>query len=97
MFTLPESTRWLLTQNRPEDALKSLTWIRADSGEKTMAEYHEFKLGLQAEVVAKVDFSIRELWDSRNRMRFFLGAMLFTFQNTTGSSALAVFAPQFFK
>lgn len=96
MFTLPESTRWLLTQNRSEDAWKALTWIRGDSGDKTTAEFNDFKIGLQAEAVAKVDFSIRELWDSRNRLRFFLGAMLFTFQNTTGSSALAVFAPQFF-
>ena len=39
---------------------------------------------------------MRELLRPANRIRFFLGAMLFTFQNSTGSSALAVFGPQFF-
>lgn len=95
-FTLPESSRWLLTQNRNEEAWQAMTWIRGDDGEKTLAEFSETQLGLQAEKVAKHDFSISELWQPANRLRFFIGPMLFIFQNSTGSSALAVFGPQYF-
>lgn len=96
-LTLPESTRWLLTKNRTDEAWKSIMWIRGDDGEKTIAEFNETQLGLKAEVAARDNFSIRELWQPANRLRFFVGPMLFVFQNTTGSSALAVFGPQYFK
>ena len=96
-FTLPESVRWLLTKNRPSEAWASLSWIRADISPATASEFDEIKQGLAAEAAATAGFSVRELWQPANRLRFFLGAMLFTLQNGTGSSALAVFGPQFFK
>ena len=43
------------------------------------------------------NFSLRELLEPANRLRFLVGPVLFIFQNATGSSALAVFAPQYFK
>ncbi|KAK4541038.1 hypothetical protein LTR36_008407 [Oleoguttula mirabilis] len=96
-FSLPESSRWLLTQNRTDEAWKSLSWIRGDAGEKTIAEFSETQQGLKAERSARDNFSLRELFQRENRLRFFIGPMLFIFQNTTGSSALAVFGPQYFK
>ncbi len=96
-FTLPESVRWLLTQNRVDEAWKSLTWIRGDEGELTIAEFNETQIGLKAETAAKDNFTLRELWQPQNRLRFLVGPTLFIFQNTTGSSALAVFGPQYFK
>jgi MFS-type transporter involved in bile tolerance (Atg22 family) len=96
-FTLPESSRWLLTKHRTDEAWKSITWIRGDAGERTTDEFNEMQIGLRAETAAKDSFSIRELWQPANRLRFFIGPMLFIFQNTTGSSALAVFGPQYFK
>ncbi|OKL56056.1 hypothetical protein UA08_08611 [Talaromyces atroroseus] len=97
MFTLPESVRWLLSKNRADEAWKSLSWIRGDEGQKTLDEFNETQAGLRAEKAAKDNFTIRELWHPSNRMRFFVGPTMFIFQNTTGSSALAVFAPQYFK
>jgi hypothetical protein len=96
-LTLPESVRWLLVQDKPDEAWKSLRWIRGDDGERTLAEFTETQVGLDAETAAKDNFSIRELWQPANRLRFFVGPMLFIFQNSTGSSALAVFGPQYFK
>ncbi|MCJ1314387.1 hypothetical protein MMC25_008069 [Agyrium rufum] len=96
-FTLPESARWLLTQDRAEEAWKSMSWIRGDDGEKTINEFRNTQLGLKAEQAEKAGFSFRELWQPANRLRFLIGPTLFIFQNTTGSSALAVFGPQYFK
>lgn len=95
-FSLPESTRWLLTRNRADEAWSALSWVRADTGETTVAEFDEIKAGLQAEQLATANITLKELLSPSNRMRFLLGAALFTFQNSTGSSALAVFGPQFF-
>lgn len=55
------------------------------------------KAGLVAEKSAKDNFTIRELWHPSNRLWFIVGPAMFIFQDTTGSSVLAVFAPQYFK
>ncbi|KAF3765786.1 general substrate transporter [Cryphonectria parasitica EP155] len=96
-LTLPESTRWLLSRGRNDEAWRSLVWIRGSEDDKTQAEFSETQLGLRAEEAAKESFSYRELLEPANRLRFFIGPLLFVFQNATGSSALAVFAPQYFK
>ncbi|CAL5870288.1 uncharacterized protein PFLUO_LOCUS4523 [Penicillium psychrofluorescens] len=96
-FFLPESIRWLLSQNRTDDAWKSISWIRGDDGPKTLEEFTETQLGLQAERAEREGFSLRELLEPANRLRFMVGPFLFIFQNATGSSALAVFAPEYFK
>ncbi|OQE28399.1 hypothetical protein PENSTE_c003G01339 [Penicillium steckii] len=96
-LTLPESIRWLLTQNRTDDAWKAITWVRGGDTPKTHDEFTETQLGLQAERAEKENFSYHELLEPANRLRFIVGPVLFIFQNATGSSALAVFAPQYFK
>ena len=96
MMTLPESIRWLLLQNRKDEAWKALTWMRGDDGPTTQAEFAETQLGLRAETIEREGFQLRELLEPANRLRFIIGPMLFVFQNATGSSALAVFAPEYF-
>lgn len=95
-FTLPESIRWLLSRDRTAEAWASIIWIRGGDNAKTHEEFAETQLGLQAERSQQKNFSFRELLEPANRLRFIVGPLLFTFQNATGSSALAVFAPQYF-
>ena len=96
-LSLPESVRWLLSKDRTDEAWKALTWIRGDAGERAMDEFKQTELGLKAEKAVKDNFSLNELFRKENRLRFIIGPALFMFQNTTGSSALAVFGPQYFK
>jgi hypothetical protein len=96
MLTLPESIRWLLTKNRKEEAFKALVWMRGNDGQKTQDEFTETQLGLRAEAIEREGFRLKELLEPANRLRFMIGPLLFVFQNATGSSALAVFAPQYF-
>ncbi|KAJ5212130.1 uncharacterized protein N7498_003776 [Penicillium cinerascens] len=82
-FTLPESIRWLLTQNRTEDAWKSIVWIRGGETPKTRDEFTETQLGLQAERAEREGFSIRELLEPANQC--------------DGKQCSGCFAPQYFK
>lgn len=97
MFTLAESTRWLLRQNRPEDAWRSLTWIRASSSPIVTAEFHEMQQNIAAEARLREGLGWRELLTRPNQKRFALGSLTFLFQQGTGSTALAFFGPQFFQ
>ncbi|KAJ5103747.1 hypothetical protein N7532_004276 [Penicillium argentinense] len=83
--------------NCTDDSWNSIIWIRGGDGPKTRDEFTETQLGLQAEKSERETFSYRELLEPANRLRFIIGPVLFIFQNATGSSALAVFAPQYFK
>ncbi|GAD92005.1 major facilitator superfamily protein [Paecilomyces variotii No. 5] len=53
LFFLPESPRWLLLHGKPEQALKSLTWIRGGACTRfeVLQEYEEMKLNVEHEIM----------------------------------------------
>ncbi|OQD86663.1 hypothetical protein PENANT_c007G06000 [Penicillium antarcticum] len=96
MLSLGESVRWLLACGREEEAWVSLVWIRAGEGEDVVAEFEDMRRGLEEERHATAGFKLRELLEWRNLHRLLIGGGLFLAQQSTGSTALAYFGPQFF-
>ncbi|KAK4621374.1 Quinate permease [Fulvia fulva] len=92
-----ESIRWLAKKGRNDEAWEALTWMRADSGPEVKAEFNEIKTGIAEELRATEGFRKRELLEPANRYRIALAFGIFLGQQCTGMTALAYFAPQFFK
>ncbi|KAJ5432986.1 uncharacterized protein N7458_012142 [Penicillium daleae] len=96
MFTLDESVRWLLAHGKTAEAWRSLVWIRAGDGSAVSEEFDEMRRGLEEERHATAGFRPRELLEWPNLHRLLIGGGLFLSQQSTGSTALAYFGPQFF-
>lgn len=96
MLTLDESVRWLLAHGKTSEAWHSLVWIRAGESQAVSDEFAEMQRGLEEERHATAGFRIRELLEGPNLHRLLLAGGLFLAQQSTGSTALAYFGPQFF-
>ncbi|GIC89189.1 sugar porter family MFS transporter [Aspergillus udagawae] len=96
--TLPESVRWLLAKGDDARAYSSLLWIRAASSSSPAlsAEFTHMRQGLEQERAATANFHPLELLAGPNARRLLLAFGLFLAQQSTGATALAYFAPQFF-
>lgn len=73
MFTLAESTRWLLHQGRVDEAWRSLTWIRASDSETVVAEFKDMKYHIAEEKKIREGLGWRELLARSNQKRLALG------------------------
>ncbi|RHZ66530.1 sugar porter family MFS transporter [Aspergillus thermomutatus] len=94
--TLPESVRWHLAKGDHARAHSSLVWIRASDSPALSAEFTQMRHGLEQERLATAGFHPRELLARPNAHRLLLAFGLFLSQQSTGATALAYFAPQFF-
>lgn len=97
LIAFPESVRWLVKKERYEEAWASLSWMRADDGPEVKAEFAEIKAGIAEEMRASEGFQSRELLEPANKKRLAIAFGIFLGQQSTGMTALAYFAPQFFK
>ncbi|KAK4539814.1 hypothetical protein LTR36_010348 [Oleoguttula mirabilis] len=97
MFTLKESTRWLTSVGRHNEAWESLKWIRADDGPATQAEMDEIRAGVEMEAHAREGFRLTEMLQGDNTRRTLTAAAVFMAQQATGATAFAYYGPQYFK
>jgi len=97
LIGFPESVRWLVKKERYDEAWESLSWMRADTGPEVKAEFAEIRAGVAEEMRASEGFQSRELLEPANKKRLALAFGIFLGQQSTGMTALAYFAPQFFK
>jgi MFS family permease len=86
MLTLKESTRWLTVRGRHQEALESLQWIRADSGETTQREMDEIRAAVEFETREREGFRLQELVNKHNFKPTFTAAAVFTAQQATGAT-----------
>ncbi|KAL1301825.1 hypothetical protein AAFC00_006011 [Neodothiora populina] len=100
---LRESPRWLYSKGKREEGLRNLTWIRNLTSEDMYI----------IEEVAFIDAALEEqaatigvgFWkpfkavgrDRKVQWRFFLGGMLFLWQNGSGINAINYYSPTVFK
>lgn len=90
MFYLPESPRWLVTQNRHDEAVATLQRLRKSND--VAHEIHEIQNSLK---VRQAGFS--EIFKPWILPVLFLGAMLGFIQQVTGINTIIYYAPSIFQ
>lgn len=96
ILTLKESVRWLILRGDHDRAWESLSWVRADDGEDTRAEFAEMQQGIEDDRRSTEGFQFKELLEWTNLHRLLLAFGVFLAQQSTGATAMAYFGPQFF-
>ncbi len=90
LFFVPESPRWLVKENRSEDARKILNKINAlDEAHRILKEIKES--------VNEEKGSFIDLFKSGVRMAMLIGSILALFSQITGINAIIYYAPEIFK
>lgn len=90
MIFLPESPRWLVKENRTEQAKKILQYLRGDNN--VDSEIHEIEHSLQMHHA-----KLSELFAPWIRNVLFLGIFLSFLQQVTGINAIIYYAPSIFQ
>ena len=90
LFFVPESPRWLVKENRSEEALKILNQINRP--EETHRILEEIK-----ETVNEEKGSFLDLFKPGIRKAMFVGSVLAFFSQVTGINAIIYYAPEIFK
>lgn len=90
MIFLPESPRWLVKQNKLDDAIKTLQRLR--NHKDITPELHEIKNSLRIK-----QSSFKEIFSPWVRPVLFLGAFLGFIQQVTGINTIIYYAPTIFQ
>lgn len=102
-FWIRESPRWLFSKGKREEGLKNLCWIRnLESDHLYLVEEVAFIDAALEEQAATVGLGFWQPFKAVGRSRkvqwrFFLGGMLFLWQNGSGINAINYYSPTVFK
>ena len=101
-FWIPESPRWLFANGKREEAMKVLCWMRnlepTDQYIVEEVSYIDADLERYAREVGKGFWKpFLSLKQRKVQWRFFLGSMLFLWQNGSGINAINYYSPTVFK
>lgn len=102
-FWIKESPRWLFQKGRREEAMRNLCWIRnLPADDIYMVEEVAFIDAALEEQRSTIGIGFWKPFQAVGRSpkiqwRFFLGGMLFMFQNGSGINAINYYSPTVFK
>jgi len=90
LFLVPESPRWMIKNQREQDALNTLE--KVNGKEKALEVMQEIKEALKQETG-----TVSELFKPGLRVALLVGIVLALFSQITGINAIIYYAPQIFK
>jgi len=99
LFFLKESPRWLMKQNRHEEAAASLAHIRCEPEDhpEVVKELAEIRASIEEELNATEGVTWRECIQPGVRSRFFVAFMIMFWQQFSGTNSIGYYAPQIFQ
>lgn len=97
LFFIPESPRWLMLVDKPEQASKAMLWLRPHP-ESVPEELAEIQAAIDAEKAVKSSASFIDIWrDPVDRRRTLLSIAAISTQAASGAMFMIAYGTYFFQ